>query len=55
MAKNAETILPELVEKYPFGLLAPEDVVKVIQYLLSDKADNFTGKFLDINNGYFVK
>ena len=55
MAKNAETILPELVEKYPFCFLSPEDVVKVIQYLLSDKADNFTGKFLDINNGYFVK
>lgn len=55
MAKNAESIIPELVDKYPFGLLYPEDVVNVLLYLLSDKANNFTGKFLDINNGYFAK
>lgn len=55
MAKNAEEIMPELIEKYPFGLLSADDVSNVLHYLLSDKANNFTGKFLDINNGYFVK
>lgn len=55
MTKKFFEIMPEIKELYPFGLLSPEDVVKVIVYLLSDKADNFTGKFLDINNGYFVK
>lgn len=55
MAKNAENIMPEIEELYPFGLLQPDDVANVLAYLLSDEANNFTGKFLDINNGYFVK
>lgn len=54
MAKTAERIIFKLAEKYPFGLLTPDDIIDVLQYLLSDKANNFTGKFLDINNGYFV-
>lgn len=54
-ALNVKHIKPELQDIYPFGLLSPEDVVNVLLYLLSDKANNFTGKFLDINNGYFVK
>lgn len=55
MTKKIFTVMPELRDKYPYGVLSPTDVVNVIQYLLSDKANNFTGKFLDINNGYFVK
>lgn len=55
MTKNIFKVMPELKDIYPFGLLSPEDVVNVLLYLLSDKANNFTGKFLEINNGYFVK
>lgn len=45
MAKNAENIMPEIEELYPFGLLQPDDVANVLAYLLSDEANNFTGKF----------
>lgn len=55
MTKNILKMMPELEEMYPFGILSPVDIATVIQWLLSDTTNMFTGKFLDINNGYFIK
>ena len=55
MASNSLEIMPELSERYPLGILSSDDIVNPVRFLLSDSAKNITGKFLDINSGYFVK
>lgn len=55
MTKHILKVMPELKEIYPFEILSPIDIANIIQWLLSDTANVFTGKFLDVNNGYFVK
>ena len=55
MSGNSLNILPEIKTKYPFGILEADDITKTVQFLLSENAENITGQFININNGYFAR
>lgn len=55
MASYKEEIIDSIVSKIPLGRFAkPEEIAKVIAFLVSDECTYMTGAVLDVNGGFWT-